>query len=432
MPHRFSVPLLLVALIVGGGILYGIVAPTTQLSYDRKAMTATTASSSAAGVLALPAGPPAFVVTHIAPPPVVNAAYMTSCIASGKKLRAPLVALLESTELNALVIDIKDYTGLISFETGDPRFSLNTKGCYVPNMKEFIGELHEKNVYVIGRVTVMQDATYPKLYPDAAVKRRSDGKIWKDKKGLTFVDPGAVEYWDHMIDLGTASYEIGFDEINYDYIRFPSDGDMSDIKFARTGTTTKAAMMKKFYAYLGGEMQKAGIPISADLFGMTTTNTDDLNIGQVLEDALRYFDFVAPMVYPSHYPPGFNGWKNPNNVPYEIIKFSMDRAVARANKLEEKESGWVAPKVGTTTPVVSAQGGTTGQAGTTASSSLKFIPKGIYANKLRPWIQDFDYGKVYTEQDVRAQKKAVYDAGLTSWMAWDPSNKYTLSAYDKE
>ena len=162
-------------------------------------------------------------------------------------------------------------------------------------------------------------------------------------------------------------------------------------------------------------MQNAHIPSSADLFGMTTTNTDDLGIGQILESALLSFDYVAPMVYPSHYPPNFNGWKDPNLYPYEIIKFAMSRAVVRANSLEQKESGWVAPApVSSTTP------------------SAKFAPKGLYSTKLRPWIQDFDYGKVYTEADVRAQKKATYDSGLTSWIAWDPSNKYTHGAYDRE
>lgn len=357
---------------------------------------------------------PEIVVTHLAMPIPLKAVYMTSCIASGKHLRAPLVKLIDDTELNAVVIDIKDYTGMISFQSDDPRFVLNGSGCSVPDMKEFIASLHEKHIYVIGRVTVFQDQTFSKSHPDAAVKRKSDGASWKDKKGLMFIDPGATEYWDHMVGLGKASYAVGFDEINFDYIRYPSDGDMANALFTRSGSTTKAAMMSKFYSYLGGHMRVLGIPSSADLFGMTTTNTDDLGIGQVLESALTSFDYVAPMVYPSHYPPNFNGWKNPNLVPYEIIKFAMSRAVARANMLEQKTSGWVAPPVSSTTPAV------------------KFVPKGIYATKLRPWIQDFDYGKEYTETDVRAQKKAVYDSGLTSWMVWDPSNKYTPSAYNKE
>jgi hypothetical protein len=406
----------LLAFIVGGGLVYGGLSGGSHLAYDIHGSKATTSTETV--VLNGAVLHKEEIVPHLATPAVVKAVYMTSCIASTAKLRAPLVALIDKTELNAVIIDIKDYTGMLSFDTGDSRFVLNSKGCHIPDIKEFLAELHAKDIYVIGRVTVMQDTVYPKTHPDAAVKRRSDGAVWKDKKGLTFIDPGATEYWDHMIDLGKASYGVGFDEINYDYIRFPSDGNMSDIKFTRTGTTTKAAMMKQFYTYLGGGMRKAGIPTSADLFGMTTTNTDDLNIGQVLEDALVSFDFVAPMVYPSHYPSGFNGWKNPNMVPYEIIEFSMSKAVARAHALEQKESGWVASPVATTTT------------GSVASSSPKFIPKGIYANKLRPWLQDFDYGKVYTEADVRAQKKGVYDSGLTSWMAWDPSNKYTPSAYD--
>jgi hypothetical protein len=142
---------------------------------------------------------------------------------------------------------------------------------------------------------------------------------------------------------------------------------------------------------------------------MTTTNTDDLGIGQVLEDALLTFDYVAPMVYPSHYPPNFNGWRDPNLVPYELLKFVMDSAVRRADALEAKEAGFVE-----------------------STSTPAFIASGKYSKKLRSWIQDFDYGKVYTEADVRAQIKGTYDAGLTSWMAWDPSNKYTPSAYNPE
>ena len=369
-------------------------------------------------------------VAHLATPIPLYAAYMTSCIASGKKLRSHMLKLLETTELNAVVIDIKDFSGKLSIDTGlpvrgtqsgDPHFMLNTNGCAIPDIKEFLTELHEKHIYVIGRVTVMQDNTYPKSHPDAAVQSRSTGGVWHDKKGISFIDPGATEYWQYMVDLGKASHALGFDEINYDYIRYPSDGDMSDAKFSRSASTSKAEMMKRFYTYLGNGMREAGIPISADIFGMTTINTDDLGIGQVLEHALTNFDFVAPMVYPSHYPPYFNGWKDPNLVPYDIIHFSMSKAVVRANELEKIESGWK--------PIVTIVSTTTGQV-STSTNKAKFVPTGKYADRLRPWIQDFNYGKVYTEADVRAQKKAVYDSGLTSWMVWDPKNLYTASAYD--
>lgn len=355
------------------------------------------------------------IVRHVPTPEPLRAIYMTSCVASLPSWREDLVRFVDETELNAIVIDIKDYSGKISFDAKDGRFSLDTKGCYVPDIGEFIASLHEKGIYVIGRVTVMQDATYPKTHPDAAVKRKSTGEIWKDKKGITYVDPGAAEYWEYIVDLAKAAHAVGFDEINFDYIRYPSDGDMTDIAFPRSGTSTKPEMMRKFYAYIGEEMRKAGIVSSADLFGMTTTNTDDLNIGQIIEHALLYFDYVAPMVYPSHYPPTWNGFKNPNDAPGEVVRIAMKGAVARANALEKEvaiEEGKYPANPATTTP--------------------KFVPTGKYANKLRPWIQDFDYGGDYDEKDVRAQKEAVYAVGLTSWMMWDPGNRYTRSAFDKE
>ena len=131
----------------------------------------------------------------------------------------------------------------------------------------------------------------------------------------------------------------------------------------------------------------SGIKISADLFGMTTTNTDDLNIGQILEDALNNFDYVSPMVYPSHYPPTFLGFAKPAEKPYEVVKYSMDQAFTRAINASS-------------TPL-----------------------------KLRPWLQDFDLGAVYTADMVRAQIQATYDAGLNSWMIWDAGNTYTVGAF---
>ncbi len=364
-------------------------------------------------------------VTHMHTPEPLYAAYMTSCIASGKRLRAPLVNFVDKTQLNALIIDIKDFSGKLSIDTGDSHFVVNDNGCTISDIKDFIAELHQKDTYVIGRVAVMQDSTYTKSHPAAAVQKHSGPGIWKDRKGLSFIDPGATEYWQYMVDLGKASHALGFDEINYDYIRYPTDGDMSDAFYSRSSSTSKPEMMKRFYEYLGKGMHEAGIPISADLFGMTTTNMDDLGIGQVLENALPNFDYVAPMVYPSHFPMTYNGWKDPNLVPYEIIKFTMSTAVKRANELEKKNSGW--------NPVITVVSTTTGAISTTTNPT-KFVPTGMYANRLRPWLEDFDCcapnAHHYTEADVRAQMKGTYDSGLTSWMMWDPRNAYTESAYD--
>lgn len=335
-------------------------------------------------------------VEHLKTPEPLKAVYMTACYAGTPSLRTKLVKLIEETELNAVIIDIKDYTGTVSHDPNSPG-----SGCKVKDMPEFIESLHQKDIYVIGRVTVFQDPLFTKIHPDLAVKKKSDLSVWKDRKGLSFVDVGARPFWDYIVSIATSSYAIGYDEINFDYIRFPSDGDMKDIYFSHTGTTTKKEMLRKFFEYLDQKMKGEGIITSADLFGMTTTNTDDLNIGQVLEYALLNFDYVAPMVYPSHYPPKFNGWPDPNKVPYDIIKFSMGAAVSRVNFLKN-EIASSSPK----------------------SKSLDRLGP----HQLRPWLQDFDYPVPYTSAMVRTQIQATYDVGLTSWMLWDPGNTYTKSA----
>lgn len=353
------------------------------------------------------------IVKHIKTPEPLKGIYMTQCVASMPSFRNKLVNLIEETELNAVIIDIKDYTGTVSFQTGNPEIDkLGGTGCKVADMPDFVETLHSKNIYVIGRVTVFQDPLYVKTHPELAVKRKSDGGTWKDRKNISFIDVGAKPFWDYIISIATSSYAIGFDEINFDYIRFPSDGDMKDIYFAHTGTTTKKEMLRKFFEYLDSKIAGTGIVTSADLFGMTTTNTDDLNIGQVLEYALLNFDYVAPMVYPSHYPPTFNGWPDPNKVPYEIVKFSMDAAVARNNFLKKE--------IASTTRYINGQV-------ITFTPSEKLL-KRINPLQLRPWLQDNDYPIHYTSEMVRKQIQATYDVGLTSWMLWDPANTYTKEA----
>jgi len=328
---------------------------------------------------------------HITTPKSVKALYMTSWVAGTKSLREHIVDLADSTEINSIVIDIKDYSGHVSFDTEMPLLQkIGSSENRILDIREFIEMLHHKNIYVIGRITVFQDPYFATLHPELAVQKQSDRTTWKDYKKISYIDPGAKEMWEYIVALSKESYELGFDELNFDYIRFPSDGDMKDIYFPFSENkvnlnpkTGKAEVMKSFFEYLHGNLENTGVVISADLFGMTMTNTDDLNIGQILEYAEPYFDYIAPMVYPSHYPPTFNGYDNPNHYPYEIVKFSMDRGAER---------------------LIAA-----------SSSPLK----------LRPWLQDFDYGGNYDVEEVRAQIQATYDAGLTSWMLWDPSNKYT-------
>ena len=276
---------------------------------------------------------PAFVATHLPTPEPLYGIYMTSWVAATPSLRNNIIALAEETAVNAIVIDIKDYSGKIAYITDDPTITkYGASESRIKDIEGIIADLHAKNIYVIGRVTVFQDPYLAKKFPEFGIKRISDGGLWADKNGLNYLYPGNEDVWEYTAAIAKDAYARGFDEINFDYVRFPSDGNIKDMAIPNS-TMTKSDIVKSFFAYLDTELEGTGMKTSADLFGMTTTNTDDLGIGQVLEKALPYFDYVCPMVYPSHYPANFNGWSNPNANPQDLIAYVMKAAVVRAEAL---------------------------------------------------------------------------------------------------
>lgn len=321
-------------------------------------------------------------VSHLKTPSPVRGIYMTACIAGSKAYRDGILETLKGTSANTVIVDIKDYTGTLSYDLPGV-VAPKGKGCTVADMPALVADLHNAGLYAVARITVFQDPLYSRVHPDMAVQSASHpGKPWTDRKGLAYIDPNSMEYWAHVVTIAKASHKIGFDEINFDYIRFPSDGDMSDAMFRNPPGVTKAEVIANFFDYLHSELAPAGIVTSADLFGQTTVNRDDMGIGQVLENALPHFDYVMPMDYPSHYISGFLGFANPAAHPYDVIKYTMTSAVERA---------------------------------AAASTSIE---------KLRPWLQAFDLGADYTPEMIRAQVNAVHDAGLSSWVLWDAANRY--------
>lgn len=329
-------------------------------------------------------------VTHVDTPESVRAVYMTSWIAGRKDLRKKIhKEIRENESINAIVIDIKDDTGKISFPINHKLINeLGSSEKRIEDIREFIAELHEDDIYVIGRIAVFQDPYLITKWRDEAVKKLSNPEeTWGDRKGLGWMDASSERVWDYVNTIAEESYKIGFDEINFDYIRFPSDGNMQDVKYTLSEGKSRSEVLESFFKYTHDRLKPQGIPISADIFGMTTVNTDDLGIGQVLEKTLPYFDFVCPMVYPSHFPSGWNGLPNPAEEPYKVIQYSMGKAVERAKALGEDPQ------------------------------------------KLRPWLQDFDLGATYTKELVSSQIDATYELGLDSWLMWDPRNTYTIDAF---
>jgi len=324
-------------------------------------------------------------------PEKVNAIYATFWSASSVSKIDYLLSLIKETEANALVVDIKDFSGSIAYKTGDPEIEkYKTESPVIKDVRGLVDKLHAENVYAIARIVVFQDPALAKARPDLAVKSAKTGAVWTDNKNLAWVDPSSVEVWEYNERLAKNAFAMGFDEVNFDYVRFPSDGSLADMSFPfYWETKTKREAMKEFFVHLRGALE--GEIISADLFGLVTSASDDMGIGQYLEDTYGNFDFICPMVYPSHFASGFIGYKNPASYPYEVVKYSGEKAEARLAAL---------------------------------------VPDGeVPKTLLRPWLQDFNLGATYGENEVRLQIKAVAETSNAGWMLWDPKNNYTKKGF---
>jgi len=301
------------------------------------------------------------------------------------------------------VIDIKDYSGEMSYLTEVPKVEEYGKwrDLKILRPNAMIKKLHDEGIYVIARQTIFQDPVLAKARPDLALMSSSTGQQWKDHKGVMWIDAASQEAWDYNIEIANDALARGFDEINFDYIRFASDGNLDDIKYPFWDEKKlKRNVIKDFWRYLRKALPDA--TISADLFGLVTLNYGDVGIGQNIDDAFHYFDAIAPMVYPSHYHKGFDGYQNPAAHPYEVVYKSMLEANERLAHY------MINAKISTSTDY--------------------YLVK---EPQLRPWLQDFDLGAKYDADKVRAQIDATYAAATgtpVGWMLWDPANTYTKGA----
>lgn len=361
------------------------------------------------------------------PPTVAKGIYITGWSAGSSKKLASLISLIDRTELNAAVVDVKDYSGYMSYHTSIPEVKAAgaEREIRIARPNAVIKALHDKGIYVIGRITAFQDPILAKAHPEWAMKNKVTGKVWLDQKGIAWIDPAAEGAWEYIASIAKDALRRGFDEINFDYVRFASDGDLSKISFpAWDMKTPRHVVIKNFFSYL-----RESLPddkISADLFGLTAVNPDDLGIGQVIEDAYQYFDYVSPMTYPSHYASGFLGYKNPGAYPYEVMKYSIDTA---RNRLTTFQSS------------LARAAASSSQMASVAEAMLPPSPPTLA--RLRPWIQDFNLGATYTAAMVRKQIDAIEDSlriasstamlpAAGGWLLWSASNNYTEGALQKE
>ena len=287
-----------------------------------------------------------------------------------------------------MVIDIKDYSGKILYDSKLKLVNdLKTDENRLGDVASLIKKLHAKNIYVIARQTVFQDPALAEKKPEWAIKNKAGG-LWRDHKDLAWVDPSKKEVWSYNVAIAKEAIAFGFDEINFDYVRFPSDGNMSQTVYA-AGNEKKYLVMKQFYHFLNIKLSNEPVWLSLDMFGfvMEKTGEDDMRIGQRIVDAVDETDYISPMMYPSHYPSGYLGLKNPAQFPALVIANGMKIGMP---KFEGKRT------------------------------------------KVRPWIQAFNLGAVYDAQKIREQINEVEKYTDAGWLMWNASNRYTNAGLNKE
>jgi len=326
----------------------------------------------------------------------VKGIYLTGWSAGNETKINHFINVLNNTELNTLVIDVKDDLGRISYKSDVPLAkeigASNT--VMIIDIQSLMKKLKSNKIHTIARIVSFKDPILAEKKPGFALKTMS-GKIWRDKNSTAWLDPFNKNSWAYNIDIAKEAAKIGFDEIQFDYVRFPADGKVKELSYNKPGNTLDLTTpIDSFLSKAKSEMAQLGVPVSADIFGIVTTNIGDIEkIGQSLESVSKNVDFISPMVYPSHYGFGEYKVKKPDFEPYRIVYKSLSTANQRLKKVKENHA------------------------------------------KIRPYLQDFSASwlgkgnyKKYTAEDVRAQIKAVYDSGLEEWILWNASNKYTEAA----
>lgn len=317
----------------------------------------------------------------------INALYLNPAVSTLLDDYDALIEVINSTNANAVVLDIKEEW--VWYDTEVEFF--HDAGSVVPmyDLAKILAKFRENNIYTIARLVVFKDSFVASSRPDLAIRNSVTGEPWRDQNGVAWVNPLKEELWEPNIALAVEAANAGFDEIQYDYIRFPTDGDLTTMDFGVE--LTQQAREEAIESFLMESRQRllpTGAKQAADLFGFTMVIDDDLGIGQNFAQLAAHLDYLCPMVYPSHYSEfqfGLPG--HPNDYPYDVVAISLEGGVARANG---------------------------------------------NALQIRPWLQDFTYPEMnaYGPPEVRAQIQAASDFGTSGWMLWDPGQIFSLANLD--
>jgi len=319
-------------------------------------------------------------------PITVKALYLTFWGANlNSKTIKKVLEIVEKTKVNALVVDVKNAYGLTSFKTGFKQANKYgvAKQKTIDNIAKFIKLMKEKNIYTIARIVVFKDELQASNNPEYAIKRRN-GKIWRNKDKMAWVNPYDKRSHIYTIEIAKEAAKAGFDEINFDYIRFPAK---KGLKFSNEHTQkNRIEAISNFLDLAQNSLRKYGVFISVDTYGNVCWERGDVGIGQTIQTLAKHADYICPMLYPSGFSKGSFNVKYPSEHPYIVIY-----------------------------------------------RSLKHNEKVINLKRMRPWLQSFrDYAhkkRYYKEFEIKQQIKATKDVNASGWMFWSPSSKYNAKYF---
>jgi hypothetical protein len=311
-----------------------------------------------------------------------KALYLSGYGAANSKIMNSARDLIRTTQINALVIDVKMDRGEIAFNSSSPiakEIGALNSVCF-PHLKDFISELKQEGIYTIARIVSFKDRPFVRAFPHLGVKK-ADGTLYRDREGSYWIDPSQKKAWGYILTIAEECAQAGFDEIQFDYVRFP---DKKGLRFSvQNRSSERVRVITEFLEYARYRLAPYNVFSAADIFGYVCWNDADLGIGQRVDSMAPYVDYISPMLYPSCFQAGIPGYPNPVKANYQIVKHSLERAL-------QKSGG----------------------------SPLHY----------RPWLQAFkDYAfdrRYYGKEEINEQIRASEDFGSSGWMLWNARNKY--------
>lgn len=324
-------------------------------------------------------------------PDSVRALYVNAWAAGSRARMAEIVRLADETEINAVIVDIKESDSFLAYDsTSIPlvkEIGADTRPA-TKWMPALVDTLQAHGIYSIARIVVFKDRMLAEKKPEFAI-RHVNGGVWRDNKGGAWVNPYDKRVWDYNVAIAKEALDMGYSELQWDYVRFPDVTNRMRPTMSYPGSDgkTRADNIREFILYTKAQLKEYQVPLAADVFGLVTHLADDVGIGQQWEKVISSADVVLPMVYPSHYYAGLYGMKRPHANPYETVHLAMTDAVERTKFLQDSAK----------TPV----------------------------GEIMPWLEAMSIrGLTYGPRELRLQIQATYDAGLKSWALWNPGSKY--------